>query len=400
MTTLKPISLALLLIFTFGLLFRLKTTLSYREIGRAWCSVDMLLPQHQPFQRDFTAGNSTLGFGTILALSQGTQWRIDGMRAAAHVSGIELQVPAQPGWPKQFIQAFRESGPIEAHGAAVGWLGHMELLKLVLQSGCSSGLILKDDMDWDTEIRNQTRLIAAAVRALTNEEDNGQAPYGSGWDVLWMGHCDIGLVMETIEWAPYTKIDKQVPASPGMGSSMKGAAFVMPLRKKFVLEVLSTYEACTSSYDLLPYSWSPGSFTIRAFVRDHANVVKARDDQRCRQSARDVRNIFKKGVEAQSETASKVVEGGASVRGGKGAVLPYGNYDVCRRSLLRRMIKLMLTVCSNTKGLEDIFGVHHGRLAEIKRHYDPKDMFDKMFAIQPTARRAICKQQKIELSKI
>ncbi|KAK1807278.1 hypothetical protein LTR12_018377, partial [Friedmanniomyces endolithicus] len=139
--------------------------------------------------RDFTAGNSTLGFGTILALSQGTQWRIDGMRAAAHVSGIELQVPAQPGWPKQFIQAFRESGPIEAHGAAVGWLGHKELLKLVLQSGCSSALILKDDMDWDTEIRNQTRLIAAAVRALTNEEDNGQAPYGSGWDLLWMGHC-------------------------------------------------------------------------------------------------------------------------------------------------------------------------------------------------------------------
>ena len=198
MTTLKPISLALLLILTFGLLFRLKTTLSYLEIGRVWCSVDLLLPQHQPFQRDFTAGNSTLGvsgiragsqlllsadslhpiqFGTILALSQGTQWRIDGMRAAAHVSGIELQVPAQPGWPKQFIQAFRESGPIEAHGAAVGWLGHMELLKLVLQSGCSSALILKDDMDWDTEIRNQTRLIAAAVRALTNEEDNGQAPY-------------------------------------------------------------------------------------------------------------------------------------------------------------------------------------------------------------------------------
>ncbi|KAK0888764.1 hypothetical protein LTR91_026464, partial [Friedmanniomyces endolithicus] len=132
--------------------------MSYLEIGRVWCSVNLLLPQHQPFQRDFTVGNSTLGFGTILALSQGTQWRIDGMRAAAHVSGIELQVPAQPGWPKQFIQAFRESGPIEAHGAAVGWLGHKELLKLVLQSGCSSALILKDDMDWDTEIRNQTRL--------------------------------------------------------------------------------------------------------------------------------------------------------------------------------------------------------------------------------------------------
>ncbi|KAK0257217.1 hypothetical protein LTR35_018238 [Friedmanniomyces endolithicus] len=37
--------------------------------------------------------------------------------------------------------------------------------------------------------------------------------------------------------------------------------------------------------------------------------------------------MFKKETEAQSETASKAVEGGASVRGGKGAVLLYGNYD-------------------------------------------------------------------------
>ncbi|KAK1808076.1 hypothetical protein LTR12_017566 [Friedmanniomyces endolithicus] len=161
--------------------------MSYLEVGTAWCSLDLLLPQHQPFERDFTAGNSTLGFKAILALSQGTKWH--GMRAAARVSGIELQVPAQPGWPELFIQAFKESGPIEAHEAAVGWLGHMEVLKLVLQSRYSSALVLEDDMDWDTEIRNQTRLIAAAVRAITNEGDNGQAPYGSGSDVLWMGHC-------------------------------------------------------------------------------------------------------------------------------------------------------------------------------------------------------------------
>ncbi|KAK3669202.1 hypothetical protein LTR78_010916 [Recurvomyces mirabilis] len=183
MTTPKSVSLALLLILTFGLLCCWKTTLPHLEIGKAW-SCDLQLPQRQPYERDFTAGNSTLGFEAILVLSQGTEWRIQGMRAAARVSGIEFQVPAQPNWPEQFIRAFKKFCSVEAHGAAVGWLGHMELLKLVVQSVCSSALILEDDMDWDTEIRNQTRLIAAAVRALTNEEDNAQAPYGSGWDVL------------------------------------------------------------------------------------------------------------------------------------------------------------------------------------------------------------------------
>lgn len=101
--------------------------------------------------------------------------------------------------------------------------------------------------------------------------------------------------------------------------------------------------------------------------------------------------MFKKETEAQSETASKAVEGGASVRGGKGAVLLYGNYDVCRRFPLRRMIKLMLTVCSNTMG---------SLRTSLARIYDPKNMFNKMFAIQPAAWTAICKQQKIELSKI
>lgn len=52
-----------------------------------------------------------------------------------------------------------------------------------------SALILEDDMDWDVEIRNQTRHVSSGVRALTGADDEGQAPYGSEWDVLWMGHC-------------------------------------------------------------------------------------------------------------------------------------------------------------------------------------------------------------------
>ncbi|GAB7355468.1 hypothetical protein MBLNU459_g5969t1 [Dothideomycetes sp. NU459] len=138
---------------------------------------------------DSSAGNSTLGFQAILALSQGTKWRVDGLHAAGQVSGIEVTVPPQPSWSEPFVKAFEAFGPVEAHGAAMAWLGHIDLLKFVIQNGWGSALILEDDMDWDVDVRNQTLLIAQAVRALTHAGAVKEAPYGLDWDILWMGHC-------------------------------------------------------------------------------------------------------------------------------------------------------------------------------------------------------------------
>lgn len=105
------------------------------------------------------------------------------------MSGIEVTVPAQPKWSEPFIKAFQDFGPVEAHGAAMAWLGHLDLLKFVIQNRWGSALILEDDMDWDVQIRNQTPPIANAVRKLTHAKKAKHAPYGLEWDVLWMGHC-------------------------------------------------------------------------------------------------------------------------------------------------------------------------------------------------------------------
>ena len=164
-----------------------------------------------PSPPDFTAANSTLGvsllpspfmtkkrgfadtnttqFQAILALSQGTPWRVNGLHAAAKVSGITVTVPQQPKWSDPFIKAFQEFGPIEAHGAAMAWLGHLDLLKFVIQHNWGSALILEDDMDWDVEIRKQMPPIAKAVKELTKAKKGDTQPYGSNWDVLWLGHC-------------------------------------------------------------------------------------------------------------------------------------------------------------------------------------------------------------------
>jgi hypothetical protein len=144
---------------------------------------------------------------------------------------------------------------------------------------------------------------------------------------------------------PYPQVNKQVPAVAGMRVSMKGAACVMPLREEFVNKILSTYESftteCSDAKETL-VAWElydpcvvakkdNGCFANRGY---HLNSLimptwsKEENDGFCRQWARDVSNMFKEEIEAHGETVSEGIEGGASVRGKKGAVLLYGNYDV------------------------------------------------------------------------
>lgn len=156
-------------------------------------------------------------------MSQGTKWRVDGLRAGAAASGIDLQIPAQPSWSQEFITAFETFGPVAAHGAALAWLGHIDLLKYVIQNRWGSALIMEDDVDWSVDIRNQTSLIADAVLELTDQKGwlkrkkHGQ-PYGDNWDVLWLGHCSDPPDMlqpivrfkdaSVISWDKYRAIDR------------------------------------------------------------------------------------------------------------------------------------------------------------------------------------------------
>lgn len=86
--------------------------------------------------------------------------------------------------------AFANIGSIQpAHGASKAWLAHLDLLKHVYQSNLDTALILEDDVDWDIAIRQQMQNISSAVRTLTQTPANEPAPFGRGWDVLWLGLC-------------------------------------------------------------------------------------------------------------------------------------------------------------------------------------------------------------------
>ena len=99
--------------------------------------------------------------------------------------------------------------------------------------------------------------------------------------------------------------------------------------------------------------------------------------------------MFKEEIGAHGETASKGIEGGASVRGKKGAVLLYGNYDVSIEANGSKSGGEYFANVSHQQYDErsrDIFGENYDRLSQIKAKYDQKNMFNKLFAITPAAK--------------
>ncbi|KAK5744225.1 hypothetical protein LTR17_002255 [Elasticomyces elasticus] len=195
---------------------------------------------------------------------------------------------------------------------------------------------------------------------------------------------DLGPLVNTSHVGPYPEVNKQVPIVPGFRSSQKGAAFVMPIRETFVANVLDKFNvfmdaqpdaaASMMAWELFDptvvVASEEGCFANRGY---HLNSLimplwkEAEHDGECRQFARDISLEFKKELEAHSEQASDGIEGGASIKGKKGAVMLYGNYD------------------QYDEISKDIFGDHYARLQKIKAKYDPSNMFNKLFPIQPAS---------------
>jgi hypothetical protein len=109
--------------------------------------------------------------------------------AAAAASDIEVFIPEQPKWSASFVKAFELFGNVDTHGAALAWLAHIDVLKLIIQNRWQSALVLEDDVDWSVDIRKQTSEVAKAVLELTGQRAGHDAPYALDWDIIWMGHC-------------------------------------------------------------------------------------------------------------------------------------------------------------------------------------------------------------------
>ncbi|KAF2023641.1 hypothetical protein EK21DRAFT_118552 [Setomelanomma holmii] len=87
-----------------------------------------LLPQEP--NGAIVPANSTLGYGTILAVSHFSSPRRASLLWAANLTDIDIVIPEQPAWTEEDVRNFqaKEHSTI-SKGSALAYLGHLIALK-------------------------------------------------------------------------------------------------------------------------------------------------------------------------------------------------------------------------------------------------------------------------------
>ncbi|KAK3955229.1 hypothetical protein QBC32DRAFT_359586 [Pseudoneurospora amorphoporcata] len=126
---------------------------------------------------------------------------------AKGVPGTDVPDKVVPGedWEKAILRGNKGS-----------WRAHMNVLNTIIDQNLASALILEDDADWDTRLKSQLQIFARAAQPFTQPnprrvstpidpnkvtnlpitsipsppiQPSSSSPYGTNWDVLWLGHC-------------------------------------------------------------------------------------------------------------------------------------------------------------------------------------------------------------------
>ncbi|KAF4168097.1 hypothetical protein CNMCM6936_003692 [Aspergillus lentulus] len=137
--------------------------------------------------------NETLGFEHVYAigLKERTDKR-DFLALAASIVGFQVDwlegVKPDEIHPKSLPQGMNMT--IIKPTAAACWRAHMNALRTVVEKRHATALIMEDDADWDVSLKQQLREFARGLRTLSPiKTASKQAPYGTDWDLLWVGGC-------------------------------------------------------------------------------------------------------------------------------------------------------------------------------------------------------------------
>ncbi|KAH8902360.1 hypothetical protein BR93DRAFT_887437 [Coniochaeta sp. PMI_546] len=155
--------------------------------------------------------NETLGFQKVFVINLPSRSdRRDAMTLASALTGIKF------GWidgvaGDQVLEKVLPPDSIDKNiskGNRGSWRVHMNVLRTIVQQNLTSALILEDDIDWDIRLKFQLQNFSLASRSYLQHVSStassqpttlslpsllplspAASPYGSHWDVLWLGHC-------------------------------------------------------------------------------------------------------------------------------------------------------------------------------------------------------------------
>ena len=129
----------------------------------------LILPlprQHQPqYQARSPAGNATLGFGAIFALTiYDTTWRIQGLRAAAKLTGLQIRIPVQKRPSDEDAYAYLAGDEsAEPLNEVKAMLNYLSLFDAFLATGHETALFIEDDADFSVDIRAHMDAISSIM---------------------------------------------------------------------------------------------------------------------------------------------------------------------------------------------------------------------------------------------
>ncbi|KAI0385127.1 glycosyltransferase family 25 protein [Hypomontagnella monticulosa] len=160
--------------------------------------------------------NNKLGFSNIFVINLPSRKdRRESIALAGAVSNLTFTwIDGVSG--EQATESVGSDGDESRRSGAKGsWRSHMNALQVVVTENLTSALILEDDIDWDVRLKSQLQTFSLASKTWLRESGSNrheiellgeirgagatrffsttgtarEAPYGDGWDVLWLGHC-------------------------------------------------------------------------------------------------------------------------------------------------------------------------------------------------------------------
>ncbi|KAL8356257.1 hypothetical protein RB601_001527 [Gaeumannomyces tritici] len=195
--------------------------------------------------------NDTLGFDKVFAINRPSRSdRRDSLSLAAALTGVRLSYSdgIDGSEVEERVLPADSEGKRIRKGNVGSWRAHMNVLRTIVEEGLETALILEDDIDWDVRLKSQLQTFSLASQAFLQPldghshgrslsallRDEGDAtttlpripqlphqpqgsPYGTGWDVLWLGHCGTELpIHEGEEDAknPHRDADADAPPPP------------------------------------------------------------------------------------------------------------------------------------------------------------------------------------------
>lgn len=148
----------------------------------------LLSSSPKPSTYEAAPRNSTLGFGKIMMIIM--PYRTDQRDVAtliAQQTDVDITIVdgiSPNDVPPQALPAGGWSGAPGKPGEIGCWRSHMNALQTAVNEGLETALIFEADNDWDVRVKDQ---MAAISRYMPNATTD--APYGTDWDMLWLGEC-------------------------------------------------------------------------------------------------------------------------------------------------------------------------------------------------------------------